>query len=117
MTGGASASYGTDAVAGVVNFLLDTEFEGFKTRGQAGVTEYGDGESWEAGFAFGMDLTERLHILGSVSRYDQDAISDFDSLEDATSSSSTLESRTRTRTARTTSSSPTRALRTSRPAA
>ena len=39
VTGGASASYGTDAVAGVVNFLLDTDFEGFKTRGQAGVTE------------------------------------------------------------------------------
>ena len=28
VTGGASASYGTDAVAGVVNFLLDTDYEG-----------------------------------------------------------------------------------------
>ncbi|MDZ4348772.1 MAG: TonB-dependent receptor [Xanthomonadaceae bacterium] len=28
LTGGASAVYGSDAVAGVVNFLLDTEFEG-----------------------------------------------------------------------------------------
>ena len=30
LTGGASAVYGSDAVAGVVNFILDTEFTGFK---------------------------------------------------------------------------------------
>ena len=29
LTGGASAVYGSDAMAGVVNFVLDTEFEGF----------------------------------------------------------------------------------------
>jgi outer membrane receptor protein involved in Fe transport len=82
VTGGASASYGTDAVAGVVNFLLDTEFDGFKTRALTGATELGDGTTWEAGFAFGMDITERLHIIGSVSRFDQDNISDFDALAD-----------------------------------
>mgnify|MGYP000002893154 CR=1 FL=1 len=30
LTGGASSVYGSDAVAGVVNFILDDEFEGFK---------------------------------------------------------------------------------------
>ena len=35
VTGGASASYGTDAVAGVVNFILDTEFDGFKLHSQS----------------------------------------------------------------------------------
>jgi len=30
LTGGASSVYGADAVAGVVNFVMDTEFEGFK---------------------------------------------------------------------------------------
>ena len=30
VTGGASAAYGSDAVAGVVNFVLDTKFEGLK---------------------------------------------------------------------------------------
>jgi outer membrane receptor protein involved in Fe transport len=30
LTGGASSVYGADAVAGVVNFVLDTDFEGFK---------------------------------------------------------------------------------------
>jgi len=33
LTGGASAVYGSDAVAGVVNFVLDTEFEGFSVSG------------------------------------------------------------------------------------
>ena len=30
LTGGASAVYGSDAVSGVVNFILDTDFEGFR---------------------------------------------------------------------------------------
>jgi iron complex outermembrane receptor protein len=34
LTGGASSTYGADAVAGVVNFKMDTEFEGFKLDGQ-----------------------------------------------------------------------------------
>src|SRR6185437_9379856 len=38
VTGGASATYGTDAVAGVVNFLLDTQFEGVKAEAQGGIT-------------------------------------------------------------------------------
>jgi iron complex outermembrane recepter protein len=34
LTGGASAVYGADAVSGVVNFIMDTNFEGFKIDGQ-----------------------------------------------------------------------------------
>jgi outer membrane receptor protein involved in Fe transport len=34
LTGGASAVYGADAVAGVVNFVMDTNFSGFKIDGQ-----------------------------------------------------------------------------------
>ncbi len=34
LTGGASSTYGADAVAGVVNFIVDTEFEGFRVDGQ-----------------------------------------------------------------------------------
>ncbi|WP_157215010.1 TonB-dependent receptor plug domain-containing protein [Flavisphingomonas formosensis] len=37
LTGGASAIYGADAVAGVVNFVLDRDFEGFKIDGQTGL--------------------------------------------------------------------------------
>jgi outer membrane receptor protein involved in Fe transport len=42
VTGGASASWGSDAVAGVVNFVTDKKFEGFKVNGLAGGTGYGD---------------------------------------------------------------------------
>jgi iron complex outermembrane recepter protein len=34
LTGGASTTYGADAVAGVVNFILDTDFEGLRIDGQ-----------------------------------------------------------------------------------
>ena len=36
LTGGAAAVYGSDAVAGVVNFILDTKIDGFKVQGQIG---------------------------------------------------------------------------------
>ena len=42
VTGGASASWGSDAVAGVVNFVLDKKFEGFKSNVFGGGSGYGD---------------------------------------------------------------------------
>ncbi|HEY4077754.1 MAG TPA: TonB-dependent receptor [Rhizomicrobium sp.] len=42
VTGGASASWGSDAVAGVVNFVTDKKFEGFKVNAMAGLSTYGD---------------------------------------------------------------------------
>jgi outer membrane receptor protein involved in Fe transport len=42
VTGGASSAYGSDAVAGVVNFILNTDYEGFKAEYEHGVTTYGD---------------------------------------------------------------------------
>ena len=41
VTGGASAVYGSDAVAGVVNFILDKKFTGIKGEVSGGVTGYG----------------------------------------------------------------------------
>ncbi len=42
ITGGAAAVYGADAIAGVVNFILRDDFEGFELDGQYGITERGD---------------------------------------------------------------------------
>jgi outer membrane receptor protein involved in Fe transport len=42
VTGGESAVYGSDAVAGVVNFILKKNFDGFRIRGQGGISKYGD---------------------------------------------------------------------------
>ena len=43
VTGGNSAIYGSDAIAGVVNFVLRRDFEGLQVRGQAGIAEAGFG--------------------------------------------------------------------------
>ena len=40
LTGGASATYGSDAIAGVVNFQLNTDFEGFRIDGNASIFQH-----------------------------------------------------------------------------
>jgi outer membrane receptor protein involved in Fe transport len=76
VTGGASAVYGSDAVAGVVNFITDHKFNGIKTNFNAGVSEYGDGRSQRAGIAGGMDVLDgKGHIEGSFEWYNNDGIS------------------------------------------
>jgi len=56
VTGGASASWGSDAIAGVVNFITDKKFEGFKANISSGLSTYGDNATLTAqaaaGFAF-----------------------------------------------------------------
>jgi outer membrane receptor protein involved in Fe transport len=67
VTGGASAAYGADAVAGVVNFVLDREFEGLTTRFSAGTTEQSDGENYNVSIGGGRSfLDDKLHLIGSV---------------------------------------------------
>ena len=56
VTGGASAVYGSDAVAGVVNFILDKKFDGFKYDINAGISKYGDAAEEKIGLAWGTEL-------------------------------------------------------------
>ena len=83
ITGGASAAYGADALAGVVNFVLDREFEGLKARVSTGVTERMDGENWNVSLAGGTSLMDdRLHVIGSVeTRYIDQIQADPDRLD------------------------------------
>ncbi|HWL48208.1 MAG TPA: TonB-dependent receptor [Sphingomonadaceae bacterium] len=53
VTGGASAQWGSDAVAGVVNLILRKDFEGIKGVAQYGVSEIGDNEEYRIGGLFG----------------------------------------------------------------
>jgi iron complex outermembrane recepter protein len=78
VTGGASAAYGTDAVAGVVNFILDTKFTGLEASAQGGVTSRGDGESWEGSVSWGTRIGERGHFLISGEIFDQNGIHNFE---------------------------------------
>jgi len=63
VTGGASASYGSDAIGGVVNFVTDKEFVGLKTNLEAGQTTYSDDENITAQAAWGAAFfDDRLHL-------------------------------------------------------
>jgi outer membrane receptor protein involved in Fe transport len=58
VTGGASAVYGSEAVAGVVNFIMKKDFEGLEVNSLYGVTQEGDGQS------YGFDVTAGGNIGG-----------------------------------------------------
>jgi len=66
VTGGASASYGSDAIGGVVNFITDKKFVGFKSNLEGGATTYGDDKNATLQAAWGgAFLDERLHVVVS----------------------------------------------------
>jgi outer membrane receptor protein involved in Fe transport len=71
VTGGASAAYGSDAVAGVVNMILDKEFTGIRSQVQYGRTAENDAPETQVSLAGGMELFGgRGHIVGSVEYLD-----------------------------------------------
>ncbi len=66
VTGGASASYGSDAVGGVVNFVTDKKFTGFKANVQGGMTKYSDDKGGTVQAAWGRGfLDDRFHVAVS----------------------------------------------------
>ena len=75
VTGGASAVYGSDAVTGVVNFVLDKHFMGVKYNASAGIASHGYGATYQAGVAMGTDLFGgKGHIEGSLRIFNQDPV-------------------------------------------
>ena len=53
VTGGASASWGSDAMSGVVNFITDKKFVGVRAEMSGGVSTYGDDVTLHAALAAG----------------------------------------------------------------
>jgi len=70
VTGGVSAVYGSDAVSGVVNYVLDRNFNGLKADASMGISEYGDARQFDAGIAWGRNLGDRAHIEASYQYHD-----------------------------------------------
>ncbi|HEY4368928.1 MAG TPA: TonB-dependent receptor [Steroidobacteraceae bacterium] len=79
VTGGGSAVYGSDAVAGVVNFILDKKFTGFKSEVTTGETTYGDDQSYKVSLTNGFGFAEdRGHVLLSGEIADRDGVTPGD---------------------------------------
>ncbi|HEY4545679.1 MAG TPA: TonB-dependent receptor [Pedomonas sp.] len=75
VTGGASAVYGSDAIAGVVNFMLRRDFEGAEVGATYRLTERGDGERVDFNIALGTNFADdRGNILAYANYYDRKAI-------------------------------------------
>jgi outer membrane receptor protein involved in Fe transport len=63
VTGGASAQYGSDAVAGVANLILNHKLNGFKFSGTGSITKYGDNADPTVGLAWGGKLSDTVHVV------------------------------------------------------
>jgi len=71
LTGGASAVYGADAVTGVVNFVLDREFDGLELGLTGGMSDNGDGENFDGYVKFGKNFADgrgNITLVGDYSR-------------------------------------------------
>lgn len=58
ISGGASATYGSDALSGVVNFKTRTDLKGFEVRGQFTTLDQPGDNSWQIGGAFGSSFAD-----------------------------------------------------------
>jgi outer membrane receptor protein involved in Fe transport len=97
LTGGASATYGSDAVAGVVNFIMKHDFEGVQLDAQWGVNQHGqhndymqdqlrqngyqvpgsrwDGKASDFSAIFGSNLSDnRGNVTGFATYHHQDPV-------------------------------------------
>jgi len=66
ITGGASAVYGSDAIAGAVNFVLKRNFDGVQAQYVFGETDRGDGQSHKLDLLLG---TKSANGRGGVTAY------------------------------------------------
>jgi outer membrane receptor protein involved in Fe transport len=86
VTGGNSAVYGSDAVAGVVNFVLKRDFDGYAMKGQGGISSRGDRGSYFASFTAGKNFGDgrgNIAVSAEYARQEPLYFRDRDSLTGA----------------------------------
>jgi iron complex outermembrane recepter protein len=75
ISGGASSTYGADAVGGVVNFILKKNFEGLNVDGQLSTTQRGDATEYRVAFLLGANIAGgRGNVMMGAERYSRDLI-------------------------------------------
>lgn len=75
VTGGASAAWGSGAVAGVINIVLDDRLQGLNVGAQYGISDRGDGAKRLFNAAFGTNITDRWHVMIGADYLDDDGVS------------------------------------------
>jgi iron complex outermembrane receptor protein len=79
VTGGASATYGADAVAGVVNFVMKKDFEGLNLDVQTGSTEVGDAGETRFAALFGANIDGgRGNVMMGIEYADREEAKRYD---------------------------------------
>jgi outer membrane receptor protein involved in Fe transport len=81
LTGGASAVYGSDAIAGVVNFVLQDDFRGAKVSSRFGITKEGDGKERNVNLTIGTgsdDGKSNLTLFAEYNKRDEVMAGDRD---------------------------------------
>ncbi len=71
ISGGASAVYGADAMAGVTNFITKKNFEGAQFDVQDSITQAGDGNELEASGLMGTKIGDNGHIMMGLEYYNR----------------------------------------------
>lgn len=75
ITGGASSTYGSDAVAGVLNFRLNDKFKGVQLDAQYGISDRGDAASKAVSLTAGRDFADdRGNVVLSLGYSDRDSV-------------------------------------------
>ncbi|MBC2653558.1 TonB-dependent receptor domain-containing protein [Novosphingobium aerophilum] len=75
VTGGASATYGSDAVGGVANFVLNRKLNGVRFTVSNGISQRGDNQEFKAAAAFGLNLGQIGHLVVGAEYYDNQPVS------------------------------------------
>tara|TARA_E500000331_G_scaffold356624_1_gene415532 strand:+ start:1546 stop:4080 length:2535 start_codon:yes stop_codon:yes gene_type:complete len=69
---GAAAQYGSDAIAGILNFVLNDDSEGARLEIRNGEYSEGDGDTWRIAANLGMPFTENGYANLSMEIQEQD---------------------------------------------
>lgn len=73
LTGGAAAVYGADAVAGVVNFILNHDFDGIELTATDRTAQHG-GSEYGLDFTFGGDINNKGHVVVALNYTRRDLV-------------------------------------------
>jgi iron complex outermembrane recepter protein len=90
LTGGSSSTYGSDAVAGVINFILKRDFEGLSLDASIGESEQGDDRKEKFGITWGANAGDKGNVMlhfgyssqGAVYSKDRDGLA-IDNISDS----------------------------------